>query len=175
MLWAAPLWVWSLGQEDPMSTLAWRIPWTEEPDRLQSMGSQRVWRDWRTNTFHFFIIAKGYRLKSVKGKSARNRCQESSKYRPSSWPLPHRVGTALLSWNWYVTIYTEDCQPGKFTQASMFIVFIMVLSHRYNWLLTSQCPVPSLRGEHTIWAKAPTINHVLSSVWPAPTLITLTI
>ena len=39
-----------LGREDPLekemaihsSTLAWKIPWTEEPDRLQSMGSQRV-------------------------------------------------------------------------------------------------------------------------------------
>ena len=39
-------WVQSLGQEDPLekdmathsSTLAWKIPWTEEPDRLQSMG-----------------------------------------------------------------------------------------------------------------------------------------
>ena len=43
-------WVRSLGWEDPLekemaahsSTLAWEIPWTEEPDRLQSMGSQRV-------------------------------------------------------------------------------------------------------------------------------------
>ena len=40
----------SLGLEDPLememathsSILAWRIPWTEEPDRLQSKGSQRV-------------------------------------------------------------------------------------------------------------------------------------
>ena len=40
-------WVQSLGQEDPLekgiaihsSILAWRIPWTEEPGRLQSMGS----------------------------------------------------------------------------------------------------------------------------------------
>ena len=40
--------VWSLGQEDPLekemathpSILAWRIPWTEEPGRPQSMGSQ---------------------------------------------------------------------------------------------------------------------------------------
>ena len=40
----------SLGQEDPLekemaihsSTIAWKIPWTEEPGRLQSMGSQRV-------------------------------------------------------------------------------------------------------------------------------------
>ena len=46
-------WVQSLGQEDPLekemethsSTLAWKIPWTEEPGRLQSMGSQRVGHD----------------------------------------------------------------------------------------------------------------------------------
>ena len=30
------------------STLAWKIPWTEEPDRLQSMGSQRVGKDLAT-------------------------------------------------------------------------------------------------------------------------------
>ena len=43
-------WVLSLGQEDTLekristhaSILAWRIPWTEEPGRLQSMGSPRV-------------------------------------------------------------------------------------------------------------------------------------
>ena len=43
-------WVQSLGQEDPLEkemathskTLGWKIPWREEPDRLQSMGSQRV-------------------------------------------------------------------------------------------------------------------------------------
>ena len=34
------------------STLAWKIPWTEEPGRLQSMGSQRVRHDWATY-FHF--------------------------------------------------------------------------------------------------------------------------
>ena len=32
------------------NTLAWRIPWTEEPGGLQSMGSQRVGHDWATNT-----------------------------------------------------------------------------------------------------------------------------
>ena len=46
-------WVRTLGQEDPLekemathsSILAWRIPWTEEPGGLQSMGSQRVRHD----------------------------------------------------------------------------------------------------------------------------------
>ena len=43
-------WVRSLGQEDPLeegmathsNILAWRIPWTEEPGGLQSMGLQRA-------------------------------------------------------------------------------------------------------------------------------------
>ena len=43
-----------LGQKDPLekemathsNTVAWKIPWTEEPGRLQSMGSQRVGHDW---------------------------------------------------------------------------------------------------------------------------------
>ena len=46
-------WVRSLGREDPLekgkathsSILAWRIPWTEKPGGLQSVGSQRVGYD----------------------------------------------------------------------------------------------------------------------------------
>ena len=40
------------------STLAWKIPWTEEPGRLQSMGSLRVGHDWATFTFHFHALEK---------------------------------------------------------------------------------------------------------------------
>ena len=47
----------SLGWEDPLekemathsSTLAWKIPWTEEPGGLQYMGSQRVGHNWATS------------------------------------------------------------------------------------------------------------------------------
>ena len=50
--------VQSLGQEDPLekgmaahsSILAWRIPWTEEPGGLRSIGLQKVGHDWTTNT-----------------------------------------------------------------------------------------------------------------------------
>ena len=66
LYWVAPLaqtvkntparwetWVQSLGWEDPIeegmathsSILAWRIPWTEEPDEIESMGLQRVGHD----------------------------------------------------------------------------------------------------------------------------------
>ena len=65
------VWVWSLGWEDPLqdmathsSILAWRIPWTEEPGGLQSMGLQRVWHDWETNTssfhFHYHLHVLGF-------------------------------------------------------------------------------------------------------------------
>ena len=54
-IWETP--VRSLGWEDPLekkiathfSILAWRIPWTEKPGGLWSMGSQRVGHDWATN------------------------------------------------------------------------------------------------------------------------------
>ena len=61
--------VQSLGWEDPLekgmdthsSILAWRIPWTEEPGRLQSMGSRRAGHDWGTKflcfTFAFCFVA----------------------------------------------------------------------------------------------------------------------
>ena len=50
-------WVRSLGWEDPLeeerathsSTLAWKIPWMEEPGGLQSLGSQRVGHDSATS------------------------------------------------------------------------------------------------------------------------------
>ena len=58
-------WVQALGLEDPLekemathsSTIAWKIPWTEEPGRLQSMGSQRVGHDWVTALTHSLIDA----------------------------------------------------------------------------------------------------------------------
>ena len=57
-------WVRFLGWEDPLekemaihsSTLAWKIPWTEDPDRLQSMGSQRA-------TFFLFLSDFTFTLK----------------------------------------------------------------------------------------------------------------
>ena len=53
----------SLGREDPLekemathsSTLAWRIPWMEEPAGLQSTGSQRVRHNWATSLSLFML------------------------------------------------------------------------------------------------------------------------
>ena len=60
--------IWSLGREDPLekemathsSILAWRIPWTEEPGGLQSMGWKRVGHDLLTKEEHFGYKEVGY-------------------------------------------------------------------------------------------------------------------
>ena len=54
----------SLGREDPLekemathcSILAWKVPWTEEPGGLQSMGSQRAGHDGATNTYTYTLV-----------------------------------------------------------------------------------------------------------------------
>ena len=66
------MWVQYLGQEDPLekemathfSILAWRIPWTEEPGRLQSMGSQRARHDLVTKQqrSHLYVESKKQKL-----------------------------------------------------------------------------------------------------------------
>ena len=61
-------WVRSLDWEDCLekgitthsSVLAWRIPWTEEPGGLQSLGSQRVGHDWVTHTFTLMTYFKSW-------------------------------------------------------------------------------------------------------------------
>ena len=63
----------SLGQEDPLekgmathsSIFAWRIPWTEEPHRLEAMGLHRVEHNWAMNTFTFKIKAKCFQRFSL--------------------------------------------------------------------------------------------------------------
>ena len=60
-------WVQSLGRKDPLekemathsSILAWEIPWTEEPGRLQSIGSQRVGHNWSDFTYTHWVALSG--------------------------------------------------------------------------------------------------------------------
>ena len=68
-------WIQSLGWEDPLeegmaphsSILAWRIPWTEKPGELQSMGSQSDTTERLTLSFHFTFMAAKRVHNSVHG------------------------------------------------------------------------------------------------------------
>ena len=76
-------WVQSPGQEDPLekemathsSILAWRIPRTEEPCGLQSIGSQRVRHDWATS-LHFTSIE---RSEIVVGNRNKDKCNKTAR------------------------------------------------------------------------------------------------
>ena len=59
------------------STIAWKIPWTEEPDRLQSMGSQRVRHNWVTSLSLFktqTVVMYGWELDCEESWASKNRC-----------------------------------------------------------------------------------------------------
>ena len=67
------------------SILAWKIPWTEEPGRLQSMGSERIGHNSATNTFTFttYLLSTYYVP-----------CSEQSKV-PAFRGLTHSVSLAM--------------------------------------------------------------------------------
>ena len=78
-------WVQSLSQEDPLeeeiairsSILAWKIPWTEEPGGLQSIGSQRVGHDWvhthtTTDTSQITALLQFHALETLAGYTERS-------------------------------------------------------------------------------------------------------
>ena len=76
-------WVWSLGWEDPLekemathsSILACRIPWGEEPDRLQSTGSQRVGHD-RATSLSLSTSSELHQLLSRNTRSTQDEVRE---------------------------------------------------------------------------------------------------
>ena len=95
------IWVRFLGWEDPLekgmathfSILAWRIPWTEEPGRLQSMGLQKVTKDWVTFTFtkHTINVTHLNHPETIPSHpDSWKNCL------PGNWSLvPKRLGTVL--------------------------------------------------------------------------------
>ena len=93
-------WVRSLGREDALekevaphsSTLAWRIPWTEESGRLQSMESQRVGHDWATSLSLFTFMRWRRRWKPLQCS-----CLENPRDRGAWWAAFYGVAQ---SWTW---------------------------------------------------------------------------
>ena len=75
------------------STLAWKIPWMEEPGGLQSMGSLRVGHDWATSLslFTFSCIGEG------NGNPLQCSCLESPRDRGAWWAAVYEVAQ---SWTW---------------------------------------------------------------------------
>ena len=102
--------VQSLGQEDPLekematysSILPWKIPWTEKPGRLQSMGSQRVGHDWTTSLSLFCMHCRD------KGLYSQNYGFSSSPV--WMWDLDHKEGWALKNWCFWTAVLKKTLE-----------------------------------------------------------------
>ena len=101
--------VWSLGQKDSLekemathsSILAWKIPWMEEPGRLQSMVSQRVGHNWATSLSFFLYFA--------------NKGPSSQGYGFSSghvwmWELDCEESWALKNWCFWTVVLKKTLE-----------------------------------------------------------------
>ena len=91
--------VWSLGRKDPLeedkaihaSVLAWRIPWTEEPGGLQSMGSQRVGHECSDRAWALYVqwllrgVSQSVGLRRVRRDLA---TQQQQRLTQILWPGP---------------------------------------------------------------------------------------
>ena len=89
------------------STLAWKIPWTEEPGRLLSMGSQRVRHDWVTSLslFTFMHCTSGYPAAAAKSlQSCPTLCDPIDDSPPGS-PIPGILQARTLEW--FVTSFSS--------------------------------------------------------------------
>ena len=77
------------------STLAWKIPWTEEPGGLQSMGSLRVRHDWAT-PFHFSLSC----IREGNGNPLQCSCLENPRDGASWWAAVHGVAQSRTRLKW---------------------------------------------------------------------------
>jgi len=77
------------------STLAWKIPWTEEPVRLQSMGSLRVGHNWATH-FHFSLSCIGER----NGSPLQCSCLENPRDGGAWWAAVYGVTQSRTRLKW---------------------------------------------------------------------------
>ena len=77
------------------SILAWKIPWMEEPGRLQSMRSLRVGHDWATSLWLFtFMIGEG------NGNPLQCSCLENPRHRGAWWAAVYGIAQSRTRLKW---------------------------------------------------------------------------
>jgi len=106
------------------STLAWKIPWTEEPGRLQSMGSVRVGHNWATSLsdFHFSLSCIG----EGNGNPLQYSCLENPRDGGAWWAAVYgvtqsrtrlkRLSSSSSSVVWEICEFYYMCVRSTFTE-----------------------------------------------------------
>ena len=194
--------VLSLRQEDPLekemaihsSSLAWKIPWTEEPSRLQPVGSQRVGPDWATSLsfsptpvfwpgeFHGLYVYSPWDHKELDRLSF-----DSVLNKSCIWCLPLQHSSPYSSFyiserrqqrhrntrfNYWITMPTYDCHwnnaRGRNQDPNNFVPHRQLLTGRpplIEALDSSWSGAQFLRHEPTVVPSPPTENKSHLSVF----------
>ena len=135
------MWVRSLGREDLLekkmsihfSILACKIPWTEEPDRLLSMGSQRVEHPTHTHTHTQFLSSRDLSWRREQEGHCTGPSGSLSRQRPRL-SFPHRLGLFRVT---HLPEGKEEALKQKHTQLSRFLWMTSdhwVLAGPSHWL-----------------------------------------
>ena len=91
------------------STLAWKIPWTEEPGRLQSMGSQS-----RTRLSNFTSLTPYFITGEGNGNPLQYSCLENPMDRGAWQAMVHRVTESRTRLKW-LSMHTRDCHTTRYS------------------------------------------------------------
>ena len=146
------MWVWSLDQEGPLeenmathsSILTWIMPWTEEPGRLQSIGSQRVRHNWSDLARKRSIILAAT-AKSLQSHPAL--CDPIDGSPPGS-PIPGILHARTLEW---VAISFSNAWKWKVKVKSLSSVRLFATP----WTAAYQAPLPMGFSRQEYWSGVP--------------------
>ena len=126
------------GMATHSSILAWRVPWTEEPGRLQPMESQRIRQDWKTNTFTSLscILTCSYQLPSDSVASAKSLQSCPNLWdliggSPPGFPVPGIIHARVLEWGaiaFFVWLSYRQLNTNKSYSCILSVKFLEKLS-----------------------------------------------
>ena len=149
------------------SVLAWRIPWTEEPGGLQSMGLQKSWT--QLNDFHFIFIMKCY------GTSASPACSLS----PGSGHCPPRSSSLSILDHGAGPVTLSPSCPSESPEELLKIQcpdYPRLIKRLWGWGpdVVFSYKLPRLRGLlFQVWSKGQNISITLGLVTRHPVLMNL--
>ena len=126
------------------STLAWKIPWTEEPGRLQSVGSQRVRHDWAISLSFFLSRHRGKALWELQSPLGPLWTTAHSCF--SKAAVPSQMG----SWSKWESRKAQNCRPGTSDQLCHYLPNLpgFFLSQNKSTVLALWFPHMSLKKRH---------------------------
>ena len=127
------------------STLAWKIPWTEEPGGLQSMGSQRVRHDWATSlSISLSCIGEG------NGTPLQCSCLENPMDGGAWWAAVYGVAQSQTQLTWLSS--SSICHSRILNQRAIPARSTSGIAQRLLTKPTNLLSSLPFRGPHTSWA-----------------------